>query len=274
MNLITLIATVIAIISSIVTIINIMWLFVWKRKTREEDKRIKNFETNYKIYIDKSKKEMEIENQKYIEELNDKKELLELVDKFTRLSYSTLMKSIAMLYEIKLDLESLKNKNSKIESIKLAKFINKHFEIKEGLHILKKDTSVLYSYFGETDITILIGGSYNELYFLNDFIEIQILKHVKNHRNNNDKIIQYVNKALKSSDDLRKTLDGLETVLLNKLNEFYPAMQVDGPTFIKGTELFNWYYPEHPFEVEGIHIEKGFTEKDLIDIAKNMKNKN
>ncbi|MDW8564383.1 hypothetical protein [Staphylococcus shinii] len=42
MNLITLIATVIAIISSIVTIINIMWLFVWKRKTREEDKRIKN----------------------------------------------------------------------------------------------------------------------------------------------------------------------------------------------------------------------------------------
>ncbi|ARD73892.1 hypothetical protein BU100_03775 [Staphylococcus xylosus] len=88
-----------------------MWLFVWKRKTREEDKRIKNFETNYKIYIDKSKKEMEIENQKYIEELNDKKELIKRVDKFTRLGYSTLIKSILMFYEIKLDLENMKNKN-------------------------------------------------------------------------------------------------------------------------------------------------------------------
>lgn len=53
MNLITF-------ISSIVTIINIMWLFVWRRKTREEDKRIKNFETNYKIYIDKRKKKWKL----------------------------------------------------------------------------------------------------------------------------------------------------------------------------------------------------------------------
>lgn len=265
MNLITF-------ISSIVTIINIMWLFVWRRKTREEDKRIKNFETNYKIYIDKRKKEMEIENQKYIEELNDKKELLELVDKYTKLSYSTLMRSIAMLYEIKLYLESLKNKNSKIDNNELAKFITKHYEIKEGLHILKKDTSILYSYFGEINTTILIGKSYNELCFLNDFVETQIIKHVKNQKYNNGQIIRDVNKALKSSEDLRKTLEGLEALLLKKLNEFYPTMQIEGPTFIKGTELFNWYYPEHPFKVEGIHIEEGFTEKDLIDIVNNMKN--
>ncbi|MFC1256103.1 hypothetical protein ACFGC5_08135 [Staphylococcus xylosus] len=54
---------------------------------------------------------MEIENQKYIEELNDKKELIKRVDKFTRLGYSTLIKSILMFYEIKLDLENMKNKN-------------------------------------------------------------------------------------------------------------------------------------------------------------------
>lgn len=272
MNLITQIATIITIIGSIVTIINIMWLFIWKRKNREEDRWFKNFETNYKIYIDKSKKEIEFENQKYIEELNNKKELLELVDKFTKLSYSTLMKSIALLYEIKINIEELKSKNDKINNLKLTNLINKHFEIKEGLHILKKDTSVLYSYFGEIDITIVIGGSYNELYFLNDFIEIQILNYVKKHKNNNDKTIQYINKALKSSDELRKNLDDLESLLLTKLNYFYPNMLIEGPSFIKGTELFNWFYPEHPFKVETVHLKEGFSDEDLIDIIKNIKN--
>ena len=198
--------------------------------------------------MDKYKEEIEKENQNYLRKINEKNELLNSLENFTRMSYSIFMNSNAMLYRLKVNLKKDTSKNSNIKEETLNELIKDHYILKEELHVLKKDSTILSSTLGDVNYAIIISKTYNELYFLNDFIELQILQYTKKTKVNTHKILGDVDKAINTLDELRRSLDQLHLYLFKELNKFYPSMNIKRDTFVMGTDLFKWYYPNHPFK--------------------------
>ncbi|PTH55560.1 hypothetical protein BU584_11665, partial [Staphylococcus agnetis] len=154
------------IIGTILTIYNTASARKWK---------IKNYE--YQKQMDKYKTKLEESNQKYNRKINDKKEIINFINKFVELEYSTIMSSISFLYALRYAILKLRNDFEHLESSQLESFLKEHYEIKKDLMILKTDTNHLYMHFNDDVEFSLIGGTFNEIYFLNEFVEIQLMKH-------------------------------------------------------------------------------------------------
>ncbi|MEB8307601.1 hypothetical protein [Staphylococcus xylosus] len=157
---------VLTVIGTFLSIINTFSAIRWKKR---------NFQ--YQKQMDSYKKEIEEANQDYIKNLNNKKELIDFINNFVKLAYSTVMSSISFLYTLKYVVENLSKNNEHIDFDKIEELLQKHFEIKKDVMILKTDATHLYLHSNDDTEIALIGGTFNETYFLNDFIEIQLMKH-------------------------------------------------------------------------------------------------
>ncbi|WP_436939630.1 hypothetical protein [Staphylococcus xylosus] len=235
---------VLTVIGTFLSIINTFSAIRWKKR---------NFQ--YQKQMDSYKKEIEEANQDYIKNLNNKKELIDFINNFVKLAYSTVMSSISFLYTLKYVVENLSKNNEHIDFDKIEELLQKHFEIKKDVMILKTDATHLYLHSNDDTEIALIGGTFNEIYFLNDFIEIQLMKHYNKEKINNKKMINDINRAILSSDEILSIMNKLDSVLVNKINILYSEKQGDGTmTFVSGTEYFKWYFPEHADEVKKIKI--------------------
>ncbi|MDM5493281.1 hypothetical protein P7794_13950 [Staphylococcus aureus] len=153
------IGIIITIIGTILTVFNTISAIRWRRR---------NY--NYRKQIDYYKNELEEANQKYIKNLNNKKELTEFINNFVKLSYSTIMSCISFLYTLDFITKSLTKNNEYISQEKLEKLLQRHFNIKKDINILKTDTTQLYLHSSDKNEIALVGGTFNEIYFLNEFI--------------------------------------------------------------------------------------------------------
>ncbi|HDA6733129.1 TPA: hypothetical protein O5R71_001194, partial [Staphylococcus aureus] len=97
------IGIIITIIGTILTVFNTISAIRWRRR---------NY--NYRKQIDYYKNELEEANQKYIKNLNNKKELTEFINNFVKLSYSTIMSCISFLYTLDFITKSLTKNNEYI----------------------------------------------------------------------------------------------------------------------------------------------------------------
>ncbi|HCU8247872.1 TPA: hypothetical protein OVF17_001662, partial [Staphylococcus aureus] len=146
--------------------------------------------------------------------------------------------------------------NEYISQEKLEKLLQRHFNIKKDINILKTDTTQLYLHSSDKNEIALVGGTFNEIYFLNEFIEVQLMKHYKKEKINNRKMSKDIQRALLSSEDVLKIMNKLDSMLVNKINILYSDNEGDGTmTFVTGTEYFKWYFPEYPDEIKTLKIE-------------------
>lgn len=239
------IGIIITIIGTILTVFNTISAIRWRRR---------NY--NYRKQIDYYKNELEEANQKYIKNLNNKKELTEFINNFVKLSYSTIMSCISFLYKLDFITKSLTKNNEYISQEKLEKLLQRHFNIKKDINILKTDTTQLYLHSSDKNEIALVGGTFNEIYFLNEFIEVQLMKHYKKEKINNRKMSKDIQRALLSSEDVLKIMNKLDSMLVNKINILYSDNEGDGTmTFVTGTEYFKWYFPEYPDKIKTLKIE-------------------
>lgn len=148
----------ITLVGTILTIFNTFSARKWKKRNFEYQKQMDNY-----------KKEIEEANQNYIKNLNNKKELTDFINNFVKLGYSTVMSSISFLYTLEYVVSNLPKNNEHIEISKIEELLQKHFDIKKDVMILKTDTTHLYLHSKDDTEIALIGGTFNEIYFLNDF---------------------------------------------------------------------------------------------------------
>lgn len=236
---------IMTIIGTILTIYNTASARKWK---------IKNYE--YQKQMDKYKTKLEESNQKYNRKINDKKEIINFINKFVELEYSTIMSSISFLYALRYAILKLRNDFEHLESSQLESFLKEHYEIKKDLMILKTDTNHLYMHFNDDVEFSLIGGTFNEIYFLNEFVEIQIMKHYNREKLNNKVIIEDIDKALISSQQVLDCVNQLNNLIVNKLQNLYSDKTGTGEiSFVSGTEYFSWYFPKHPYKVRKLKFE-------------------
>ncbi|WP_210123020.1 MULTISPECIES: hypothetical protein [unclassified Staphylococcus] len=234
----------ITLVGTILTIFNTFSARKWKKRNFEYQKQMDNY-----------KKEIEEANQNYIKNLNNKKELTDFINNFVKLGYSTVMSSISFLYTLEYVVSNLPKNNEHIEISKIEELLQKHFDIKKDVMILKTDTTHLYLHSKDDTEIALIGGTFNEIYFLNDFIEIQLMKHYNREKINNKKMLNDIKRALSSSDRVLEIMNRLDSALVNKINILYSDNEGDGTmTFVTGTEYFKWYFPEYPDKVKKINI--------------------
>lgn len=240
----TVFGVILTLIGTILTIFNTFSARKWKKRNFQYQKQMDNY-----------KREIEEANQNYIKNLNNKKELTDFINNFVKLGYSTVMSSINFLYTFEYVVSNLSKNNEHIEISKIEELLQKHFDIKKDVMVLKTDTTHLYLHSKDDAEIALIGGTFNEIYFLNDFIEIQLMKHYNHENINNKKMLNDIKRALLSSDRVLEIMNRLDSALVNKINILYSDNQGDGTmTFVTGTEYFKWYFPEYPNEVKKIKI--------------------
>lgn len=249
----SMLAIIISIIGLILTIINIVTSLMWKRK-----------DYNYRKNEDDYKKIIQEENQKYIENFNNKKELIDFINNFIELGYKILMESTSFLYSLKYNISDLKN-NEAIKKEKLEELLTQYFDIKKDVNILKTKSTHLYLHSKNSDEIALIGGTFNEIYFLNELINEQLMKHYKKENINNKKILHDIKRALTATEETLKIMNQLDSVLVNKISILYSNEEGYGTiTFVRGTEYFKWYFPKYPYKVVQIKKEDILNKKENI----------
>ncbi|PTJ39804.1 hypothetical protein BU021_08475 [Staphylococcus simulans] len=245
----SIIGVVLTIVGTVLTVFNTISAIKWRKRNYDYQREMDNY-----------KNELQEENYAYIKELNDKNELKEFINNFIKLGYSTTMSCVAFLYTLDYIVNNLTKNNEYIENAKLERLLREYFDIKKDVNVLKTDTTHLYLHSSDKNEAALIGGTFNEIYFLSEFIEIQLMKHYNKEKINNRKMGNDIKKALSSTEDVLKIMSKLDSMLVNKINIQYSDKAGDGTmTFVTGTEYFKWYFPEFPDEVKTLNIKGFFT---------------
>ncbi|MCI1174086.1 hypothetical protein N4G37_11445 (plasmid) [Enterococcus faecalis] len=237
-------SSIIAMISAFISLISVSWTIYWSKHTRKED-------TKHTKELDKYTKELNDKQQVYIEKVNNKQELLNHLTNFSNLGHTILATSTMCLHIIGF---SMKSKDQKKQLfVDLVKYV---YELKKDVHILQTHIGYLTSFLADKNIAITSGITYNDLYFLVELLEDIVIQMPKIQPSD-------IKKALESSNQLRIELNILEKTYLQKLAEYNEDMKLPMKTFVTGTDLFEWYFPEYPLEIKGLDIEKSILE-DLI----------
>ncbi|KGL41825.1 hypothetical protein BMT55_01910 [Listeria newyorkensis] len=248
--------TIISVCATVLSLGSIGWTIYWSKKTRKEDEDWKVKSERYKKEMDLYTKKLNIKNQEYIEKMNEKNELLEHVTSFSKLSYAILMQSINCLHILSVHIKSVNKKKIDIPSEELVILITTVYKLKEEVHVLKTYTGYLSSFLADKSQGVIVGESYNNLYFLVELLEDVLLKLKKEKLIEVGELRNIINKALESSDELRKALDRLEYNFLQKVSKYNKDMNLLESESVRGTSLFEWYFPQYSFEVEGFDFEK------------------